>query len=234
MTTAGIIILGNSGVGKSFLANVILGTEAFVHKVRPTAVTLQTEYKPYQIDGKSYAVYNIPGLVEAKQERIDMNKREIDRAFVGHPYSVVVYVFSVTGGRIRDEDVVAFNAINKAYPLANKSLVIVVNNIPNMSADERSDYESEATPFLKTLLEIGFEHICYIYQLDPNSTDEKKAVRKELLKKIEVALPKIHKKEKEISLQVAELSNLKKQIADLQKQIEEDRKKARERDQEVS
>lgn len=236
MTTAGVIILGNSGAGKSFLANVILGQEAFAHKVRSSAVTTETEYKTCQINGKSYAIYNIPGLVENKQERIDLNKREIDRAFIGHSYGVVLFVFGCgNGGRIRDEDVVAFDAINNAYPLSDKSSIIVLNNIPNdMSEDEKSEYESETTSELKGLLKTGFEHTCFVYQINKSSTNEKQTVQTKLLDKIKIALPKIHKKEKEISLQAGELSQLKKDMADLRKQLEEERKRSREWEQAVS
>ncbi|CAF1512444.1 unnamed protein product [Rotaria sordida] len=226
MTTAGVIVLGNSGVGKSFLGNAILGQEAFDHKVRSRAVTLVTEYKECQINGKQYAVYNIPGLIENDQECIDINKREIDRAFRGHPYGVVLYVFGGgNGGRIRWEDTTAFNAINGAYPLGKKSLIVIVNNIPNIpAANEKSDYESDTASDLKAACKMDIEHICFIYSTNVTSTTEKQAIQTKLLDKIKIALPKIHNKEHEIYLQAAELSKLKKQMADLLKQIEEERK----------
>lgn len=226
MGTPGVIILGNTGAGKSFLANVILGKNVFVHQVRSRAVTTKTEYEVSQIDGKSYAVYNIPGLVEANQERIDLNKREIERAFTGHPYAVVIFVFGCgDGGRIRDEDIVAFNAINDAYPLGNKSLIIILNNIPSvLSPDERSDYESDTIENLKGLLKLDFEHTCFIYQMNPAAYDEKSRAQTKLIDKIKIALPKTHKKEKDINLRATELSKLRKELADLRKQFEEERK----------
>ena len=42
-TQVGLIIVGNSGVGKSYLANIILGEDRFVHEIRPDAVTIATE-----------------------------------------------------------------------------------------------------------------------------------------------------------------------------------------------
>jgi hypothetical protein len=45
----GLIILGNSGVGKSFIANVLYGKEQFVHKFQPFAVTTETEEVSCQV-----------------------------------------------------------------------------------------------------------------------------------------------------------------------------------------
>src|SRR5689334_8190203 len=117
-TQYGLIIVGNSGVGKSFLANTILGEEFFEHKLDPSAVTTSTEFKSVALqDGSELAIFNIPGLIENKQEAIERNKVEIDKAFVARPVSIILYVFGNSGGRIRDEDVIAFQALDSAYQL---------------------------------------------------------------------------------------------------------------------
>ncbi|CAF4014283.1 unnamed protein product, partial [Rotaria sp. Silwood1] len=107
-----------------------LGEEAFKHETRMNACTLTTEYRAARIGDKQYAVYNIPGFIEADQERIDHNIREIDAAFIGHPTAVIVFVLGVgNGGRIINEDIVAFNAINKAYRFGEKSIIFVLNQL---------------------------------------------------------------------------------------------------------
>ncbi|CAF3947525.1 unnamed protein product, partial [Rotaria sp. Silwood1] len=220
--SAGIIILGNSGVGKSFIGNVILGEEAFKHEFRVNAVTTKSEYQECSFNGQTYAVYNIPGLIEADQERIDINKREIGIAFKQHPYAVILYAFGHQNGRIRNEDVVAFNAINDAYPFSQKSLVIIVNGL---NSNRPHDYEAETKEALNRLLKMNLPHICFVSHID--SPNEKLALRRQLIQTVATAMPKTHKKEHEINLQAADLAKLTKQIAEFQKQIQEDRERHR-------
>ena len=218
--SVGIIILGNSGVGKSFLGNVIVGREVFKHEYQADAVTLRTEYQISSFNGQTYAIYNIPGLIEAEQERIDLNKREIDLAFRQHPNAVVLYVFGTNNGRIINEDVVAFNALNAAYPFSQKSLVVVINGV---NPNRPNEYEMKTTTTLTGLLRMHLPHLCFANHID--QPDKTNPLRQELIAVIMNAMPKIHKKVQEINLQAAEISKLTKQIAEFQKQIERDREK---------
>ena len=218
----GIIILGNSGVGKSFLGNVILGREVFKHEYQADAVTTKTEYQTSVFRRQTFAIYNIPGLIEAEQERIDLNKREIDVSFRQHPNAVVLYVFGTNNGRIRNEDVVAFNALHKAYPFSEKSLIVAVNGV---NPNRPDDYETKTTTTLISLLKMHLPHLCFVNHI--NESNEKELLRHKLIEIVLNAMPKIHKKEQEINLQAAEISKLTKQIAEFQRQIEQDREKHR-------
>ncbi|CAF4031194.1 unnamed protein product, partial [Adineta steineri] len=91
----------------------------------------------------------MPGLIEANQDRIEMNKCQIEKAFVERPTSLIFYVFGQQNGRIRDEDVVAFNALNKAYPLKLESLVLIVNGLVK---DRSEGHEGEVTVLLEKLI----------------------------------------------------------------------------------
>ena len=178
----GLIILGNSGVGKSFLANILVGHEAFTHAFSSTSVTVDTEYVEVQIGGLPLAIFNIPGLIEAEQERIDLNKIDIDKAFEERPNSVIMFVFGHQNGRIRDEDVVAFNAINAAYPFRPESLVIVVNGLPKTRP---SDYEGGTLVLLQKLLVDTYVHsgnVCFLDGIDANSMQEKQILKENLLR----------------------------------------------------
>jgi hypothetical protein len=212
----GIIILGNTGVGKSFLANILLGHEAFVHKAAPRAVTTETEFEEMKMGNETYSIFNIPGLIEADQKRIEMNKIEIDKAFRARPTSLILYVFGAQGGRIRDEDVVAFNVLNKAYPFKLESLVMVVNGVPK---DRPKNYEGEVTVFLEDIIEVPCKTLCVLDAINKSNPDERQKLKNKLLEVIIERTPKFHKKEQEIELQREEVRKAKEKIRALQEEF---------------
>ena len=209
----GLIILGNSGVGKSFLANVLLGQEAFVHIVAPRAVTTQTEFKEINLGNETYAIFNVPGLIEADQQRIEMNKSEIDKAFRERPTSLILYVFGSQGGRIRDEDVVAFNALNKAYPFDPKSLMLVVNGLPK---DRPKNYEGEVVVLLEQLIKMPCRSLCTLDTINKNDPHEKQKLKNKLLQIIVERTAHVHEKKQDIDLRSEDVRKGKEEIKALQ------------------
>jgi hypothetical protein len=177
----GLIILGNSGVGKSFLGNILLGRDYFQHEFSPSSVTHATEYQEIIVGYFPLAIFNIPGLIEAEQPRIDLNKREIDKAFTERPNSIVMYVFGHENGRIKNEDVVAFNAINAAYPFRPESLVLVVNGLPKKRP---ANYEGTTLVLLQQLLknvDVNKRNICFLDHINDENPKEKQDLRERLL-----------------------------------------------------
>ncbi|CAF1449523.1 unnamed protein product [Adineta ricciae] len=207
----GLIILGNSGVGKSFLANILLGREAFEHEFRGGSVTHRTEYEEITIDDNVYAIFNIPGLIEADQARVNINKREIDYAFQQRPNSLIIYVFGHQHGRIRNEDVVAFNSINKAYPLNPESLLLVVNALP---ADRPPNYEGEVILMIRDIIgrQLSERRMCFLNHINRGNREERVALRNQFLGAIFELSPRVHRKEDDIRLQADEVAMLKQQI----------------------
>lgn len=153
-TSLAVITAGNSGVGKSFLDNLIVGEEVFVHKYQASSVTRETEAVVTNLNGKLTTVYNIPGLVESKKENVALNKIEIEKAFLGKAAQVIVFVFGVgDGGRIRNEDYASYLAMNEAYEFSRFSLVFVLNNVRTFdTVEEREQYQAMAVINLKELL----------------------------------------------------------------------------------
>jgi hypothetical protein len=177
----GLIILGNSGVGKSFLANILVGHEAFAHKFSPSSVTHTTEFEEMTLGDLPLTVFNIPGLIEVEQERIDLNKKEIDKAFSVRPNSIIMFVFGQQGGRICEEDVVAFNAINTAYPFKAVSLMLVVNGIPKQRP---TNYEGGTLVLLQKLLKdvhVNNRNLCFLDLINGNDPNERQHLKEKLL-----------------------------------------------------
>ncbi|CAF1377220.1 unnamed protein product [Adineta steineri] len=221
----GLIILGNSGVGKSFIGNLFLRNEKFVHRSKPTAVTTQTESEEYTIGSTTYVIFNIPGLVEADDKKSERNKKEIHQAFLQCPNSVVLYVFGPINGRLRQEDFITFNALNEAYPFGSESLIVVINTIPTV-ADRDPDYEGETITCLRQYMDnIALKHICFLDQIDKANEAEKRKLFDKLLPVVLCSVPKVHEKIKDISLAADEIKKLTEKCKDITKRYAEEKGK---------
>ncbi|CAF3204530.1 unnamed protein product [Rotaria sp. Silwood2] len=222
-TQHGLIILGNSGVGKSFLANILLGKDVFKHEFSARSVTHRTEFQEIKFENYRYAIFNIPGLIEADQTRVDVNKHEIDRAFQQRPNSLIIYVFGQQNGRIRDEDAVAFNAINAAYPLKIESLLIVVNGLP---ANRPPNYEGEVMLMLQDITQFMIlpKRVCFVNHIDSDKIHERQSIKNQLLNAIVELTPTEHVKVHDIQLKIDEVVILKEQIRSMTKEFEANRR----------
>ena len=216
-----LIIVGNSGVGKSFLGNIILGRQYFKHNFSARSVTHQTESITCQLGDKYYRIYNIPGLIEGDEERIALNRREVSRAFeeqTGHSL-VVIYVFGHQNGRIRNEDVVTFRAIHNAYTFSSDSLITVINGLP---PDRPSTYDKETQATLIGLLGMQPGHVCFINRLKFDGTQEAD-VRTYLIDTILNARPEIHTRTNDINLMVDDVRGLEAELYKLHTEVESER-----------
>lgn len=208
----GLIILGNSGVGKSFIANLLLPNEKFVHNSSAKAVTKTTEFVEQRIGSTTFVIFNIPGLVELNQKQIDTNKKEIDKAFKECPNSVVIFIFGTQNGRIIGQDVMAFNALNEAYPFESISLILAVNNIPPKTKRD-ANYEGEVIAELRQNLEMKrFRDVLFLDTIDTNNREEKKKLATKLSTFLHSSMPHFYIKIKDIHLQADEIEKLTNQL----------------------
>jgi hypothetical protein len=216
-TTCGLILLGNSGVGKSFLANRLLDDdEAFESRFSARSVTRHTEWKimPTAIGKYYYSVANIPGLVEANQTLIDENRTEIMKAFEECPFAIVFFVLGHNNGRIPDEDLVAFMRINDAYQFPSKSLLLIINGIPSNRPD---DYKEKTAELLHELTHVDKSLIYFIEKI--KSEESKKEIRDLLHEAVRKCEPTYHTKKHDIELLADEISRLKMESKQRQEQL---------------
>jgi hypothetical protein len=247
-TDLAIITAGNSGVGKSFIDNLIVGEEVFLHKYRASSVTRETEAVVTNINGKLATVYNIPGLIESNKENIEKNKAEIEKAFLGRAAQVIIFVFGVgDGGRIRQEDYASYLAMNEAYEFSRYSLIFVFNNVKIFdTVEERDEYQAMAVINLKELLKwpdsepfrtIFAESFTKPFELSPQVA----IFRMKLMRAILSCVPFRHEKKHDIELNEDKFKRAKialgilkqdyeqlkakhdKEILDLQKSMEQER-----------
>ncbi|CAF3612123.1 unnamed protein product [Rotaria sp. Silwood1] len=217
--TVGLILLGNSGVGKSFLANILLGRNVFKHDFSARSVTHETESEVFQLNRSKFIVFNIPGLIEANQKRIELNKQEIYRAFDQQPNALILYVFGHQNGRVHDEDVVAFHAIKDAYPFRSDSLILVMNGLPS---DRPNKYDDETRELLIERVKCTPKAVIFVDYFNKKNPKMLETLRNNIIKQIIVAKPQVHVKEHDINLNVDEVTELVKEVNLLRTQLEEE------------
>jgi tRNA U34 5-carboxymethylaminomethyl modifying GTPase MnmE/TrmE len=222
----GLILLGNSGVGKSFLANILLGFDAFEHECSASSVTHHTEYQEKQVGENHFTIFNIPGLIENDQTAVNRNKEEIYKAFAQCPNSVVGFVFNGgAGGRIRNEDMIAFQAIHAAFTFKPESLLIIVNDLP---ATRPETYEGETQVKLELLLKMKDLKVCFLNRINGKNEKEREELSLQLANALIRCAPRVHQKSADIHLDVDELQHLKDVMKELKERAEQDAQKLRE------
>ncbi|CAF4587791.1 unnamed protein product, partial [Rotaria socialis] len=191
----GLIILGNSGAGKSCIYNMIIGYERFETDCRREAVTTTVQSHRIFAGPSDVVIYNIPGLIESHQEEIDRNKREIVKVFEQSPISVVIFLWTPVDGRPKPDDIIAFKALKEAFKFLSKSLIFVLNNIP-----------SNRPP--------TYEGRCMFYLDNLNSEDNEKfsATRNRLIHFIAEHHEKEQKLQADIIVQFNELRMLREAV----------------------
>lgn len=206
----GLIIVGNSGVGKSFLANIILDKHHFKHDFSARSVTHRTESVTCLLRHKHFRIYNIPGLIEGDEERINLNKREISRAFEEQKENpvIIIYVFGHQNGRIRNEDIVSFRAIHNAYRFNTDSLITVINGLP---PNRPTTYDEDTQATLINLLGIKPGKICFIDHLNASDIHHE-PIRQYLIDTILNVHPRQHTKTNDIDLMVDDVHQLQNEI----------------------
>eukprot|EP00992_Anisonema_acinus_P004594 TRINITY_DN16060_c0_g1_i1.p1 TRINITY_DN16060_c0_g1~~TRINITY_DN16060_c0_g1_i1.p1 ORF type:complete len:281 (+),score=62.93 TRINITY_DN16060_c0_g1_i1:58-843(+) len=143
----GILLLGNAGVGKTFLLNGLYGGSPFRSAASHAAVTTKLEHVKHQTE--NWLLMNLPGLVDSNPRRTAQNRSEIERAFQMTPMCIVGFVIGVQGGRIRAEDLATFESLNNAFsflPSEHASFLFIVNNVPSFRPPE---YDQQIIHFLQ-------------------------------------------------------------------------------------
>ena len=137
-----VLCIGNSGRGKSFLSNLILDEAKFSHKTIAASVTSSCEFGSYYSeDVGTIVVFNVPGLIEAKEEHWVRNQAAIELALqvIPEAATVVILVSRVVGGRLQDEDTVAFKVVLDYLPTLPADATGLIFN-----AVDPDDFKTEA------------------------------------------------------------------------------------------
>jgi GTPase SAR1 family protein len=167
-----ILILGNTGVGKSFLCNVLLERKTFASKFSSTSVTSGVDID-IDMDCNQHArlIYNIPGLIESDEENIKRNKACIKEAFESHAElpTLILFVMVTVSGRPAPQDIAAFSAIGDFLKLEAKKrnavLGIVVNKVEPDEHEDYGGYKAEVRRTIQKLCGVSVVYFCEKVQL---------------------------------------------------------------------
>jgi len=86
-----VYIIGNTGVGKSFLANCLLQRWVFASLNQAASCTRIPSFEPMKYMDHWWHITNIPGLLEADIDRVKQNV-EILQQVLNNPHQSVVFV----------------------------------------------------------------------------------------------------------------------------------------------
>eukprot|EP00759_Apiculatamorpha_spiralis_P039510 PhF_6_TR38398/c0_g1_i1/m.57185 len=138
--TTFLLLVGNSGVGKSFIGSALVGDGVFTssHQVGSVTACVQSA-EMYDPQGNFWRIFDMPGLMEADSHNLERNAKEITKAFnaaSGRPV-VVAFVLTLEGGRMRAEHIESINHIkNSVQGLTLDNTVIIVNKVRDDEPEE--------------------------------------------------------------------------------------------------
>ncbi len=158
-------------------------------------------------------------MIEGDQERLALNKQEINRAFGEQQKNlvIVIYVFGHQNGRIRNEDITTFQSIHHDYPFHSDSLITIINGL---HPDRPNTYNEDTRTTLIQLLGMIPGQICFINQL---KSMDYSTVRQELIDAILNAHPRIHSKIDHQNFPIEDISKLKADLHMINIQINTER-----------
>jgi len=208
----GIQILGNSRVGKSFIANLLADTD-FKSERSASSVTTKTESREFNTPRGPLVVFNVPGLIEVDKECIERNKNEVRQAFLQCPNSIIAFVFKDNNGSVSAQDVAAFKAVDNSFAILEESLVFVINQWAGAPKDIQHEAELEVK--LKQLTKKPQAQVIFVPIIKRESEEQKKSEQKRLVCVMLQRIPHPHKENNPLDLD-EESEATKKVMADLQ------------------
>ncbi|CAF1233179.1 unnamed protein product [Adineta steineri] len=225
----GIIILGNTGPGKSYIGNLLCGREVFKSSFQAKSVTREAVSETIKLGEYEMDFVDTPGLVELDQKKIENNIAEIEKAFQMNPISVVIFVWSQTNGRPSPVDIIAFKSLFASYQFPRICMLHIINNVPKEEASDsykRSFVDEVAGSLISygmdvTKTPLHYDNFILVKHIKPIDTNEINEMREDLSNFMKPYCAAMQKQIKPIELSVQQV------VKEVEKLISADRNKLR-------
>lgn len=134
-----ILLLGNTGVGKSALLN-ILGGQFESDFSLIGGKTRKVSISEFEVNGNKIRLIDAPGLVEFENDMIKQNIEEVYKAFSYNGRSKLIFVFQSNSGRILPQDAYTLGKIITAVG-TDFDIGLIINKV---DIDDMEKYDDES------------------------------------------------------------------------------------------